>query len=125
MSSGRSARLPPTPINASNAANVVSRHVVDVHASPLGHNGGARPPPPTSQPIAIPAAAPAAATVSNDAIAVTASAVAASLPRTLAPELAQATSQVLCNMSEHERQIILDALRRDEQFRRVDEQRIG
>ena len=42
----------------------------------------------------------------------------------LGPELAVATSQVLDSLSEHERQIILEVLNRDEEVRQRDASRI-
>lgn len=126
MSSGRSARLPPTPVSAAN----VVRHVVDVTAlSAIGHHQ--RTGYPSLATTTAPAMAPAGrtemrephggvATRSRHGAAADADVDASGPPLTLAV----AASQVLDSLSEHERLIILDVLQRDEQVRRRDATRI-
>lgn len=144
MSSGRSARLPPTPISAAN----VVRHVVDVTALTAidrrhPHSGYAASA--TATPTAAASAAAAAAPANRadmchvplhdgaacrplpvaDAAAAAVAAACVDVGAADRPmSLAVATSQVLDSLSERERQIIMDVLQRDEQVRRRDATRI-
>lgn len=146
MSSGRSARLPPTPISAAN----VVRHVVDVTAltATIGHHHHQQRQQSTAAASSSfvdysVATATAAANTTFDMAAprqpTSAAAMRANVAGVVAPDgrttaavrpldlerdLSVTSSQVLESLSDRERQIILDVLQRDEQVRRLDATRI-
>lgn len=120
MASGRSARLPQTPTQIQQNANVV-RRLVDNNGTIISHHHGYMGETTTTMATVAPSAAMMTNVIdSNDAI----DTFAPNLMTTSTTTTTMMTTQMLEKLSERERQIILDVLNRDEEVRQRDGARI-